>query len=122
MKKKFSVFVMILMLILFSGANCFAQNAAARQKALNGTWNLIAIMSEGSMIDAEYLKAQGISLQLVFSGDTFIYRKQGEQDSSEKFKTEPGYIVFETVQWPYYIQGKILLVQAGNSTFILNKK
>ena len=121
MKKYVSILIAITLLV-FEGVNCFAQDATARQKALNGTWTLVVVMDDEDYYDGDTIKSKGITVQFIFTGDKFTVKMPGKDDTVQNFTTLPGYIVFSNERWPYFVEGKILIIPVGSSTYIFRKK
>ena len=124
MKNK-KLLIMITLLLLLAGTNCFAQNTAALQKALQGTWNLISIMENESITAESYFKENKVTIQFIVSGSGYSMKYPNKTDTGT-FTISPGYIMITNSEYnekmPYIIEGKILILFSDNSALVFRKK
>ena len=120
--KKHIVLFFVVFLVLASTV-CFAQNAAARQRALQGTWQAVAIMNSEECYEEADLRAAGLVLQLIISNNQITLRSNGEQISRNQFTaSEDGFIVEGRDRTAYLIQGNLLITHDSSGITMIYRK
>lgn len=122
MKKKLIVLIALVLLVLGS-VSLFAQNDAARVKALKGTWNLIALLNDDEYFDEAALKSNGVSMTFIFTDKQLTIKSAAQPDYTDAYTPVPGYLSLGNGEkMPYYLAGNILVLPSNNRTLIFRKK
>ena len=112
-----------MVIVFFLGVNCFAQNDAARVKALKGTWILIAMLNDDEYIDEAALKSNGISMTFIFTDKQLTIKSGAQGDYTDTYTPINGYLSLGNGEkMPCYIAGNILVLPSNNRTLIFRKK
>ncbi|MDR2964254.1 MAG: hypothetical protein LBU88_00565 [Treponema sp.] len=120
MKRIFLLFVIALV-----GVNCYAQRQSAEERALQGTWILIGIMNDQESYNEQSIKAEGVDVSYIFSGNNLTIRKEGEVIGPVVFEPREGYLLLGpegAAKLPYNLQGRILIVHEGGYAFVYRKR
>ena len=121
MKKTIFVFL----IALLASAHCFAQKMSPQVKALQGTWNLVAIINDEESYDEAGFKAEKIEISYIFKSNELTVRKNNETIGPVNFDAEDGFIKMGAgyeVKLSYNLQGNILILHENGYACIYRKR
>jgi len=117
--------ILLMLIIMLVGVNCFAQRQSAEARALQGTWVLIAIMNDQESYNEQEINAERLEVSYIFSGDNLSIRRNNETIGPVKFEPSGSYLLIGPDgegRLPYNLQGRILIIHEGGYAFIYRKR